>query len=712
MKIGLRTGVRMLSAAAFLAAIGGAAAAQDAGGLAQKLKDGIDLMERGRTAEANAKFREVLAADPSSDEAYALVKAATAKQILAMLTAKGEAAQIAERLLHLGQKADIARSRDEAAISGLVSKLVSTRDLAEQDSAANELAGKHGEYAVPALVGHLGSSDIDTRAAAILALKRMGGEAVLPLAASVGTGSETQQRNVVLLLGASGDARGVPALVKAAKAGGAPGAAAAEALTRMGAKAGTDVADAYLALAAKFFASDDTVLKNYDVSSTVWAMKDGKLTGTDVPRAVYAYELAEQASYDALAANPGSSGAQAMIALCAFAERAALANVSEEAKKAESMQAVMKSMDGVDALAASVGAENLTRAFGMAASLKNSGAALEIAKALPAVWGGRGIGADSALVLGLSHEDAGIRFASAIALLRINPSAAFPQSNTVAAIAGQAAALRSVKQVIVLDSDSKNAANVQRALNNAGFHAVAYTSATDALMAAKSTGAFDAIVVRNRLADLTTFQVLDEIGRDVRTQSMKKVVMAEGAQVGEAEGDFQKRNVAGVAPTSADPQGVVNVVMKALEAAEGDAGRMHANALSVAASNALQSANGATFQLKDAEAGLLAAAGDGADEPVRVAALAALGNCATANAQTALRAILTKAENSAAVRAGAAGALGRALRGAAPAPETFNALVDAMGADDAGVRAAAGAAVGQMKLSAEQQATVLNKRRT
>ena len=35
------------------------------------------------------------AADPSSDEAYALVRAATAKQILAMLTSKGDGAQVA-----------------------------------------------------------------------------------------------------------------------------------------------------------------------------------------------------------------------------------------------------------------------------------------------------------------------------------------------------------------------------------------------------------------------------------------------------------------------------------------------------------------------------------------------------------------------------------------------------------------------------------------
>ena len=187
MKIGLRTGVRLLTAAAFLAAWQGAVLAQDAGGLAQQLKDGIDLLQRGRAAEANAKFRAVLAADPSSDDAYALVKAASARQILDMLKAGGDSAQVAERLLHMGQKLENARSKDEAAIAALVSTLVSSRDIQAQDAAARTLAGSHGEYAVPALTPHLGSIDIDTRAAAILALRRIGAhvEHRLPLAVEV-----------------------------------------------------------------------------------------------------------------------------------------------------------------------------------------------------------------------------------------------------------------------------------------------------------------------------------------------------------------------------------------------------------------------------------------------------------------------------------------------------------------------------------------------
>jgi HEAT repeat protein len=707
MKIGLRTGVRLLSAAAFLA-VSGLAVAQDA---AQTLKEGIDLLERGRTAEANAKFRAVLAADPSSDEAYALVKSTSAKQILQMLTAQGEAAQVAERLLRLSHKDEMQRSADPEAVNALVSKLVNSRDLREQEDAANQLAGAHGENAVPALLPHLGSNDIDTRAMAILALRRIGSDAVLPLAASLGTGSEMQQRNVASILGGMRDERAVPALMRAAKGSGMSAAAANEALGRLGVRGG-DVAAAYVELAKRFFVGDELVLKNYDVNSTVWSMKDGKLTGTPVPRVVYGYELAEQAAFDALAVSPGHADAEAMVALCAFAEQSALANVSAEAKSSEVMAGALKGLEGATALAQSTGTDGLLRAFQMAGQVKHGEAAMRIAEALPSVWGGRGVGAENPLVQGLAHEDRGIRYAAAIALLRINPPAKFPHSDVVATIAGQAAAEAAVRQVLVLDSDSKNAANVQRALNAAGFHAVAYTNSSQALAAAKTTGGFDAIVVRSKLADLTTFQVLDEIGRDVRTSGMKKLVMVEGAAAGDAEADYQKRSVAGYVPTSADAAGVVAGVRKALESPEGDAGRMKANALSKSASAALQWANPAAFDLKGAETGLLDAAAAGRDEDVRTAALAALANCASPSAQTALRGILTATDSSAAVMAGAANALGRSLRGETPAPETFNALVESMGHADASVRNAAGAALGQMKLTNEQSTTVLTKRRT
>src|SRR6185503_14368776 len=157
------------------------------------------------------------------------------------------------------------------------------------------------------------------------------------------------------------------------------------------------------------------------------------------------------------------------------------------------------------------------------------------ADAIPGTWDGRPIAESNPLVRGLTSDSNKVRYAAAIALLRINPSAPFPKSNMVAQIAGDAAASRAVRQVLVIDSDSKNAMNVQRALNQAGFHAVVATAGTDGLSMAKATGGFDAVVVSNKLSDITSFQVLADLGRDFRTANAKRIVMAPAADLGAAK---------------------------------------------------------------------------------------------------------------------------------------------------------------------------------
>lgn len=667
----------------------GTAQAQD---MAGDLKQGIELLRRGRTQEANSKFRAVLAADPGSDDAYQLVKETEHKILLDMLVAGGDAQLVAKRLLDLSQRAELERSRDDAAIQSLVSSAVRGRDPQQTLQARRDLAAKHGEYAVPRLVGFLGSNDTMERTNAILALRAMGADAIAPLAASVGMGNATQQRNTALLLESMGDDRAKPALMAA-----------------KGDKA--KAAKAYVALSKSLFTGDPAVLRNYDGSYVVWRQADGKLVGVDVPRFLYRYELAEQAAYDALAADASNGAAKSMIALTAFAEIAAFEALSDEARASEDMAAVAGVIGHARALANSVGADGLGRALNMAVELGHGEAAAEVAGAMPRVWNGGEIGADNALVKALDARDKAIRYAAANALLHMSPDKAFPKSNEVAAIAGAAAGEAAIKQVLVVDSNSKNAAAVQRALNAAGYHAVAATSGADGLVAAKATGAFDAVVLAHSLDDMTSFQVLDELARDFRTERMVRIVMADGGSMAQAQSDYASRNVTGVARATDDGRAVVGTVNTAMQDANADEAQARANAQSIAASHALAAAHGAAFDLSAAQGGLMKALNDTATDEVRVAALAALANVANADAESALARVLADAENSVAVRAGAGNALAQALAGRAPAAQTFTALLNAMGDADAGVAAAAGAAFGAAKLSDEQQAKVLMKQR-
>ena len=667
---------------------GALALAQDAGAT---LQEGIALLKQGKTKEADEKFRAVLAADPSSQDAYSLVKATDYQVFLEMLKAGGDAEQVAKRLLALSTEVEIERSQDPAAIKALADTAINAPDLDARETAARKLAGAHGQYAVPELVAHLGSNDIDVRANAILALTKIGSDAVLPLAASIGMGNDTQKANTVKLLQRIGDERSEPAIAKAT-----------------GDKAAA--AQKYIAMSKKYFHGDQMTVKAFDRSFSIWSVKEGALVHRDVARFVYNYELAEQCAFEALGLDFGNKDARAMIALCGCAEQIAFENLSDEARANEKIAAQGKALESVGSVAASVGPNGLLDAFRLGAERKNGDAAARAADFLPGVWDGRAIGEDNPLVQGLSSEDNKIRYAAAITLLRINPAAQFPKSNMVAQIAGEAAATRGVRQVLVVDADGKNAMNVQRALNKAGFHALSTTSGAEALSMAKSTGAFDAVVVANKLQDLSPFQVLADLGRDFRTASAKKIVMVAGADLGAQKDEFAKYGVS-VAPTGADTAGVVNAVKEALASPEGDAGRSRGNKLSIAASNAIAGASGTTFNLRDSQKGLLAAAGEGADPDVAMAALNALFKVANADAQGELRGIIANASMSPAHRAAAGRAMAGALRGTAPSKETFEVLLAAMGDADVGVRTAAGAALGASKLTAEQITQVMNARR-
>ena len=76
-----------------------------------------------------------------------------------------------------------------------------------------------------------------------------------------------------------------------------------------------------------------------------------------------------------------------------------------------------------------------------------------------------------------------------------------------------------------------------------------------------------------------------------------------------------------------------------------------------------------------------------------------------------MEAILGRTENSGAIRAAAATALARALRGTAPKGETYKALLGAMGDSDVAVRTASGAALGSAKLTDAQREEVLAQQR-
>ncbi|MDA1223500.1 MAG: hypothetical protein O3B85_15890, partial [Planctomycetota bacterium] len=137
----------------------GVAFAQDA---QESFLDAVRMIRKNEVEEGLAKLRAAVEADPSSEEAFELWKAANAAHgvdVWDMLLAQGgEFATLARTLIDRATLGRDALSRDDAAITALVEASQSD-DFATRNQANAALAADHGEFAVPHLVQILADSD-------------------------------------------------------------------------------------------------------------------------------------------------------------------------------------------------------------------------------------------------------------------------------------------------------------------------------------------------------------------------------------------------------------------------------------------------------------------------------------------------------------------------------------------------------------------------
>ncbi len=328
-------------------------------------------------------------------------------------------------------------------------------------------------------------------------------------------------------------------------------------------------------------------------------------------------------------------------------------------------------------------------------------------KALAASWDGA-ITDECALSQGLVHPDRGVRYAAAMACLSVDPDAAFLNSDMVVGIVANAVAEGSVRQVLVVEPNAEARTAMIHHMNEAGLYAVGAESGARGLIKAKAFSVFDVILVRSALSDITAFQVVKELKDDFRTRDIPVVLMSNNMDSDRAH--FNGK-VAGFMADSTNPEIYVNEVKGAAGSSLND-DRKAALAVSLAAARALAHANGRTdvFDYSGAIDALADAVGEKPDN-IRLAACHALARFGDESAVERLLAVFSNSANSAAVRAGAASALGGCLDGAAPSEGVFNALVAAMGDGDVAVRTASGIALGNMDLTDEQSAKALTANR-
>lgn len=671
----------LLLAAALLT--GPMALAQD---VESTFKQGLELLERGRKEEALRAFQKVLSMDPTNEQAYELWRSTDHKLWLEILTSQGDMELVGRRLMGLVEMARRERRNDEGAIRKLIGDL-GVDDVVSRTAAIRQLAADHGEFAVPHLLGWLSDSSNDgRRITAVQALTQMNVDVVLPLIEVLDSSDAYLRQNVLMVLQRIGDPRSAGALARVAKSDedGVCRNLAQEALNAMG--AGADAAVAWTKLGDDYHMRRATVLSDYHWSDVVWNFADGRLTPTETPRGLYADAMAKKCYHRALAANPGHVPAHAGLARAHAGEVAAIDLMRRNGADVTAWEAAGANAAIAIGLGGAVAAD---AALAACVAENDSAAGVVLVRALAEMANAP----TAAMARAMGSSDGAIQNEAVVALGNMTVWGKSRANAELIRALGAVAARNVLRTAFVIDADAARAKATADALRAAGMLVNGSESGVQGLAMLRRMAGVDLVVVADRLNDVTTHQVLDELDTEAHLAAAPVFVAASNPdEVADSFGD----KVAG-AFNAAD----LSAVMAALENNLG-AERERADALAQAAAGILAQLAGTGTDVS-AVAGELASAlnrGDGVSVPA-AHALVAAGN---AGHVAALSAVVGDAGRSDGVREAAAHAL-TAIFGRGVAAGDAAAILNAVVRSDSSVsvRKAAAQALGASTMSAAER---------
>jgi len=477
---------------------------------ADTFQQAVEALQRGAKEEALGLLQQVLDADPSNEAAYELWNTTENKIWLQLLTQGGELELVARELVEKAQLGRKQRQNNPDAIRALVKELAND-DVIARTKVVNELANDYGEYAVPILIYSLTEGGDSGRSLNVIqALPRMGSDVVPPLIEVMDAPDAYLRRNVALALGYIKDPRSKPVLASAAERDADTGVrnAATQSLARMG--GASDAGQLYFAQGEAYYREDDSVLAPYQYSDVIWRWEGNGLVSIEVPRFLYAPEMAKKAYYRALALLADVGPALAGIARCAVTEIGRLDEWKAAGQDAGDWAERLQS----DELAAQLaGPEALDTALGWAIGKNDMIAASGLCRLLS----GMGKKATPNLTSALGAERSGaVQGEAAEALGHI------AYRNREAASAPTVAALTTFagKEVLrigaVIGGDEADGRSMVAQLGELGYHANWWSTGTRGLVSLRSLPGVDLVVVNEKLPDLTPRQVVNELRTDPR----------------------------------------------------------------------------------------------------------------------------------------------------------------------------------------------------
>ncbi len=662
------------------------------GALAQDIQsmfdEGVDLLSRGKDDQALQAFQRVLAADPSHEQAYELFKSTEHDVWLQILTKEGDFELVAKRLMGLARMGRTEKRNDEGAIRGLVSQL-GTDDPIGRRAAIRQLAAEHGEYAVPFMLGAVGDQNDENRRVSVMqALTEMNTDVVLPLIEACDSPDALLRRNVALVLGYIGDSRAVGVLgqLKGGDADGGVQSAAGQSLSRI--KGSGDALEALLQSGEDYHMQRDNVLADFQYSDVVWSWGENGLVSAPVTRALYPDEMAKKAYRRALSLDPNAIRARAGLARALASQIAIAQALAEsgaddltEAVYSDSLPMMLCGADAVEAALVSSVQQNdyatagvLCHVVGHMANAPTDGLRAAINTADASLSSEAALAAGGMCLAGKARADSDMVAA-------------------LATVAGRA----TVRIAVIVDANASRASALAGALAAQGVDAAVAPSGAQGLGLLRRVAGVDAVIVADRLPDLTAHQVITEVKAGTRTASAPILVIADDT---DAASEYFADSTAGV--ISAGDASAVTAAM-----GDVNAGRARAEALAAQAAGILAGLASAGQDIGTA-ADTLAGSLAGRPDAVVVPSAKALGLAGSANHADSLLAVLADTARSDEARSTCGFAAAAIFQRAGGSASSAELLRDVAHSDASlNVRKAAVAALGSLDLTPAQRAELL-----
>ncbi|HYG78044.1 MAG TPA: HEAT repeat domain-containing protein [Planctomycetota bacterium] len=347
-------------------------------------REGVDLYQQGRYAEAQRKLKEVLALDPRKELAARLVDEAGTK-VMAKMMADVRMGNEPTYIWQYYRQYQVKKMADKERMAKMAARLVEDTTTEDERALLYREFGELSHYSVPVLANYLKDATHENyRTYARIAIARMGARAVLPVIELLSHKEVLMRENAVLVLADIQplDPRAIPALKARVEDPAETPAVKNYASRTLARISGMDAAqlksaaDYYYDLANRYYLDRAGVAEEgEDVDGTIWHLNEaGDLIAVQYPLWAWNEQMAEENVLKGMAVSAEHAGFAPLWASVIAAQSAEIkelldivneqpAQHSFSAEEKKEVEAWDKKLVDARRLVAAVGKENVNAAL-------------------------------------------------------------------------------------------------------------------------------------------------------------------------------------------------------------------------------------------------------------------------------------------------------------------------------------------------------------